>query len=188
MVSIDSSIEKKHDMNRGKQGSFGLAVQAIQLLKEQKVNVGIASTITKQNYLELAAIEKLAQENQIQYISFLACREQNRIACPLEKEYIDFVLNSIIENKQYAFHDLRLIPYIKSWYKNNRITERQCAAAISANSCCANQTLTLAPNGDIFTCDLIDHTPIGNVYNIDLNDFALSDLLRKTNMKGCSIV
>lgn len=104
-------------MNRGKQGSFGLAVQAIQLLKEQKVNVGIASTITKQNYLELAAIEKLAQENQIQYISFLACREQNRIACPLEKEYIDFVLNSIIENKQYAFHDLRLIPYIKSWYK-----------------------------------------------------------------------
>ena len=101
---------------------------------------------------------------------------------------IDFVLNSIIENKQYAFHDLRLIPYIKSWYKNNRITERQCAAAISANSCCANQTLTLAPNGDIFTCDLIDHTPIGNVYNIDLNDFALSDLLRKTNMKGCSIV
>lgn len=73
-------------------------------------------------------------------------------------------------------------------YKNNRITERQCAAAISANSCCANQTLTLAPNGDIFTCDLIDHTPIGNVYNIDLNDFALSDLLRKTNMKGCSIV
>ena len=26
-------------MNRGKQGSFGLAVQAIQLLKEQKVNV-----------------------------------------------------------------------------------------------------------------------------------------------------
>lgn len=31
-------------------------VQAIQLLKEQKVNVGIASTITKQNYLELAAI------------------------------------------------------------------------------------------------------------------------------------
>ena len=146
MISIDSSIEKKHDMNRGKQGSFGLAVQAIQLLKEQKVNVGIASTITKQNYLELAAIEKLAQENQIQYISFLACREQNRI------------------------------------------TERQCAAAISANSCCANQTLTLAPNGDIFTCDLIDHTPIGNVYNIDLNDFALSDLLRKTNMKGCSIV
>lgn len=110
MISIDSSIEKKHDMNRGKQGSFGLAVQAIQLLKEQKVNVGIASTITKQNYLELAAIEKLAQENQIQYISFLACREQNRIACPLEKEYIDFVLNSIIENKQYAFHDLRLIP------------------------------------------------------------------------------
>ena len=65
MISIDSSIEKKHDMNRGKQGSFGLAVQAIQLLKEQKVNVGIASTITKQNYLELAAIEKLAQENQI---------------------------------------------------------------------------------------------------------------------------
>ena len=65
------------------------------------------------NYLELAAIEKLAQENQIQYISFLACREQNRIACPLEKEYIDFVLNSIIENKQYTFHDLRLIPYIK---------------------------------------------------------------------------
>ena len=188
MISIDSSIEKKHDMNRGKQWSFGLAVQAIQLLKEQKVNVGIASTITKQNYLELAAIEKLAQENQIQYISFLACREQNRIACPLEKEYIDFVLNSIIENKQYAFHDLRLIPYIKSWYKNNRITERQCAAAISANSCCANQTLTLAPNGDIFTCDLIDHTPIGNVDNIDLNDFALSDLLRKTNMKGCSIV
>ena len=110
MISIDSSIEKKHDMNRGKQGSFGLAVQAIQLLKEQKVNVGIASTITKQNYLELAAIEKLAQENQIQYISFLACREQNRIACPLEKEYIDFVLNSIIENKHYAFHDLRLIP------------------------------------------------------------------------------
>ena len=188
MVSIDSSIEKKHDMNRGKQGSFGLAVQAIQLLKEQKVNVGIASTITKQNYLELAAIEKLAQENQIQYISFLACREQNRIACPLEKEYIDFVLNSIIENKQYTFHDLRLIPYIKSWYKNNRITERQCAAAISANSCCAKQTLTLAPNGDIFTCDLIDHTPIGNVYNIDLNDFSLSDILRKTNMKGCSIV
>lgn len=97
MISIDSSIEKKHDMNRGKQGSFGLAVQAIQLLKEQKVNVGIASTITKQNYLELAAIEKLAQENQIQYISFLACREQNRIACPLEKEYMlkfqyDFML------------------------------------------------------------------------------------------------
>ena len=64
MVSIDSSIEKKHDMNRGKQGSFGLAVQAIQLLKEQKVNEGIASTITKQNYLEQAAIEKLAQENK----------------------------------------------------------------------------------------------------------------------------
>lgn len=61
MISIDSSIEKKHDMNRGKQGSFGLAVQAIQLLKEQKVNVGIASTITNDTGLEHTTIslEKL---------------------------------------------------------------------------------------------------------------------------------
>ena len=68
-------------MNRGKQGSFGLAVQAIQLLKEQKVNVGIASTITKQNYLELAAIEKLAQENQIQYISFFLLLSRTKQNC-----------------------------------------------------------------------------------------------------------
>lgn len=187
MVSIDSAIEEKHDINRGKQGSFKRAVQAIQLLKEQNVNVGIASTITTQNYWELPEIEKLAQENNVQYISFLACREQNKIVCPLETEYTDFVLNSIVENKHYTFHDFRLIPYVRRWYKNNEITKKQCDAAISSNSCCADQTLTLAPDGNIFTCDLTDHEPLGNVYDINLDTFMLSELLRKTNTKGCII-
>lgn len=85
MISIDSSIEKKHDMNRGKQGSFGLAVQAIQLLKEQKVNVGIASTITKQNYLELAAIEKLAQKIKFSISAFLLVENKTELLARLKR-------------------------------------------------------------------------------------------------------
>ena len=86
MISIDSSIEKKHDMNRGKQGSFGLAVQAIQLLKEQKVNVGIASTITKQNYLETGCNRKVGSRKiKFSISAFLLVENKTELRARLKR-------------------------------------------------------------------------------------------------------
>lgn len=79
MISIDSSIEKKHDMNRGKQGSFGLAVQAIQLLKEQKSKCGDCVNHNKAKLFRTGRNRKVGsrKSNSVYQLSCLSRTKQN---------------------------------------------------------------------------------------------------------------
>lgn len=186
MVSIDSADPQIHDENRGQKGSFCLAVKAIELLKQRDINVGIATTVTEKNCCQLAVIEKLAQQHSISYISFLACRDHKLISCPLDSSYIQFFKSCVVQNKQYAFHDIRLNEYLNLWVKTGEISEAQYNLYYNANLCCKSSTLTFSPSGDIFTCDLVDTFSLGNINEINSYE-SMSDIIDLVALckKGC---
>lgn len=186
MVSIDSADQKIHDENRGQKGSFCLAIKSIERLKQRDINVGIATTVTEKNCCQLAAIEKIAQQHSISYISFLACRDRESISCPLNSAYIQFFKSCVVQNKHYAFHDIRLNEYLNFWFKTGEISEAQYNLYYNANLCCKSSTLTFSPFGDIFTCDLVDTSSLGNIDKINSYE-AMSDIIDivSSYKKGC---
>lgn len=75
MVSVDSSDPAVHDKVRGKEGAFGRALSAVDLLLSSDVEtVGFSCTIDKHNYDDIPNIVSLALEHGAQAVSFM----QNR--------------------------------------------------------------------------------------------------------------
>ncbi len=60
-ISLDSSISERHDEFRGVKGCWQKAVNAIQALKENAVEVQVNATVTRQNYSEIDDIISLAE-------------------------------------------------------------------------------------------------------------------------------
>ena len=64
-------------------------------------------------------------------------------------------------------------------YEKKIIDLNQYERLISMNSCHQNYTLSIAPNGDVFGCNLINNK-IGNIREDDLEN-----ILEKRNEKKC---
>ena len=111
-VSLDSISEQAHDKNRGKQGAFEHALQAIKLLRLGQVITGIANSISSDNVEEMNDMYKLGCELGVKYISYLRIRNQGGLVKfpeELQKKYEDNIKSLIIEAKQnytqIKFHD-----------------------------------------------------------------------------------
>jgi radical SAM protein with 4Fe4S-binding SPASM domain len=61
-ISLDSSIPERHDEFRGVKGCWQKAVNAIQALKENDVQVQVNATVTRQNYSEVDEIMSLTEK------------------------------------------------------------------------------------------------------------------------------
>ncbi|RDD53895.1 MAG: radical SAM protein [Candidatus Korarchaeota archaeon NZ13-K] len=70
-VSLDSPNPESHDSFRGVKGAWERSVEGAKNAKEAGMDVGIAMTVTKKNYKEVADMLKLAKElNADRFIAF----------------------------------------------------------------------------------------------------------------------
>lgn len=179
-ISIDSSIEEKHDANRNFVGAYKKATENLKKLSENGFNVGIATTINDSNIKEMDEIVDLAKKLNVKNISFLRQRENGKIvSMQLEKEYYDFY-NKYLENYEnynlnILFHDMTLIPKTIELYNNKKITKSLYEKYKDMNSCHLCSTLSIEPNGNVKKCNLLKNS-IGN-----LNANSIEEIL---NVKG----
>ncbi len=64
-ISLDSSIPERHDKFRGVKGCWQHAVNAIEALKENGLQVQVNATVTRQNYSEVGEIMSLAENLEV---------------------------------------------------------------------------------------------------------------------------
>lgn len=188
MISLDSSVSKNHDANRGKHGAFNAAINAVKLLKENDVNVGIAVTVMENNTNELFEIEKMAQSLGIDIISFLAERNNSQVSLKMSKQYISLFKKAVKENKNYYFHDKRLIDILKKMHLNGEIEKKTYSKYKQLNTCHIKTNLSLAPNGDVYKCNFINNSTLFNINNDSISYKKMIDELNKINIKGCDFL
>ncbi len=77
-ISLDFIKPEKHDKNRGLVGTFNKALNAIKLLKENKVPVMLIAIAFKENYNEIAQVIRLAEKIGIDGVRLLRFRTSGR--------------------------------------------------------------------------------------------------------------
>lgn len=171
MVSLDSLDYLIHDTNRGVKGSYEKAINSLKLLSKNKFNVGIACSIDDDNLKEIDNIISLARDLNITKISLLTKRINGKIVNLKNKDYFirKFKENLAINNINIAYHDFRLCNIIDELYKSGLINVNEYEKLTSMNSCHRKHTISVAPNGDIFDCNLINNK-IGNYFEDYFND------------------
>lgn len=180
MISLDSIDKEKHNSNRGLSNAFDKAIEAVKLLPKDKFNVGLAVSIDNSNIDELDSIVELAKDLNVKKISFLTKRIDGKLVLLGDiKRLEEFLEKSLSCDIKIVFHDYRLLKKIKEMYEKKIIDLNQYERLISMNSCHQNYTLSIAPNGDVFGCNLINNK-IGNIREDDLEN-----ILEKRNEKKC---
>lgn len=175
-VSIDSSVLSEHDSNRNYVGAFDLAIEAIKVLKTELSSVGIASTINSSNQNKCFEIWKLANDLNVNMVSFLRERKNGRVQKNGHfDEYYSFVMWYLLNSKNQKVnlftHDSELIPIIKR-NKDIICNELLVDKYITMNQCHLSNTISIAPNGNVSFCNLCG-TTIGNINCDDIKKIIL---------------
>lgn len=185
LISIDSADKAKHDTNRGKEGAWEHAMRAIELAKQQDVIVGIACTITNENYHEIEEIYSIALKKNVDIVSFLRCREDGVLEVLDDiEEYVsqigNLILRSTHDGIKVMFHDVELIPMLKDLYTQKLLPEEAFNSYVAMCQCTKATNINIAPNGDVYSCDFSLY-PIGNCKQESLDTI----LLRKDPTCSC---
>ncbi len=179
-ISLDSASAEFHDHNRNKPGSWRAAMKALKLVAESTINAGIANTITNENVGEMKDIFKIAQEMNLDFVSYLRLRKNGKIAhLDDENEYFNVIENTINQiskgktDVSIFVHDLKLKPLINK-LRDTILTQDEYDFYSDMISCHSNLTISIDPSGNVYTCNLINES-IGNVYSDDLKTLIMSN-------------
>ena len=187
-ISIDSPYSEFHDQNRGVPGAFSHALTAIQTLNTFGVPVGIATTVTKRNQMQLNGICSLAKSEGVKLISFLRERTGGKIEGEGFTEYYNFahkILASHDDEIIFQFHDPTLMGMISDLHKSGKIDDVQYERWYAMNSCHYNSTISIAPNGDVMRCHLSQRV-IGNILRNDILEIMHSEVTNNECPICCS--
>lgn len=162
-VSLDSINPIEHDKNRIFIGAFDLAISAIKLLIQENIKTGISTTIRKENLYEIDEIIQLGKKLQVNVISLLTQRDNGLLVNFTQEEnasYIATMKKLICENQSmsYHIHDPHLLPIIQRLYQNKEIDFYTYERYKEMNSCHADVTISISPNGEIKSCNLLNKT------------------------------
>lgn len=184
-ISFDSMIPEKHDSNRNYKNAFSKAKNSLNLLKENKIDVGLAVTINDNNIDEMSKFVDFAIENGINNISFLRQREQyGNITITKFRQYEKFYMQYLKSHPKQIilqFHDPELLRTTKNMFEKKEISELEYNKYIDMNSCNIKNTISIAPNADVLICNLVNKK-IGNISEEDLDD-----ILKRRNINECFI-
>lgn len=165
MISIDHIIPEEHDKNRGVLGAHRRALTAIKILKEHRIPVGIATTITPHNVDVIPQIYRLAESCGVSSVSFLRERKQGRIEEENFEPYYAFFDGYILQKQpsvSVQFHDPALLCRIDAAFHAGQIDRNTYEKWAEMNRCHCHSTLAIAPNGDVMRCNLSQHI-LGNI-------------------------
>lgn len=185
-VSIDHSDSNAHDANRGYVGAFKKAISALRICKESGVHTGISCTVTEKNVGCLDGIRQIALHEGVGAVSFLRERQKGDVA-PFSRTsqelYNSFFIRCLEsdETPNWKFHDPTLIPILNTEYRAGNISEFVFRKYLEMNRCHANNTLSIAPDGKVYGCNLV------GCYQGDLSDTPIETILAKESKNECSI-
>lgn len=167
-VSLDSSIEEKHDNFREMKGSYKRALEAIENSFEVGLETHVRTTITPFNYDEMSAILELAlergadrlvvkpliQSGRASYRCESLSSEQHRIA-------ITDLLNQIHENPRISQNNVEFLTPCFPFLIDQEYTQHSEACE------CGDGLAFIASNGDVQPCGYA-HITLGNILEADL--------------------
>ena len=157
-ISLDSHKPEVHNNNRGVKDSFEKAIKAIDIALNSKIQVGVAHTITENNFLGLLEFYEFIKNKGVKNISLLALRDEGKIHVYSNmKIYFDNI-EKIIEmssndGMHIYLHDYRLISTINKLYINGRINGEYADLLYQMNSCHRESNISIAPDGSVSKCN-----------------------------------
>lgn len=169
-ISLDSASPNYHNSNRGLFGAHEKAISAIKLLSDASVNVGIATTLTESNVLELDELYNIAVNLNLHAFSLLRERNNGKIVkLANEHFYHSFVEKQLSTEAKcnLLMHDPTVIPFINSLYEKEKISLKVRDKYLTMNSCHCNTTLAITPSGDVSYCNLCAIN-VGNILTDDI--------------------
>lgn len=183
-ISIDSISARKHDENRGYEGSFVKAVKALELLMQSKMKVTLSVSISDKNVEEIPFILNWGKNMGINSFSFMRQRHSNGMQ-QMGRDYLSImeklIMICISQNIYLKIHDFSLENLLAHMYDKGEIDGDIFKMFIDMNCCHAfKEILLITPNGDIYPCLFSNHI-IGNIYK----EKNLYDLFSKVKNNFC---
>jgi MoaA/NifB/PqqE/SkfB family radical SAM enzyme len=158
-VSIDYIDHKKHDMQRGKEGAFSKAVEALKILKDVRnkpyQRVHLISVVMEDNLMDIEPLILLAKEIGITYLVTLYSDGRGKKDNFVGNEDISKYLLGLKEKyKEFVALPGYLSKFTESVNGNQEMTP-----------CCAGKNLfNIGSNGDVSLCiDRLDN-PVANIF------------------------
>lgn len=178
-VSIDDSLEEEHDLFRGVDGSFKLALRALRLLSKHGVQYGINCCLHKRNLKRYQEIISLVAKHGASRIAFLDLKKIGRMKnhtewIPSYKEYRKAMIRIMSTRSMNRKIDVSLDVFLHCQPLRESIHE----AGRGYVTCQAGKTfLAIDGDGSTYPCNLVVSDPrwnMGNILNERLVDIWFS--------------
>jgi len=177
-VSIDG-LETKHDYMRGIEGAFECAIENAKRYKKNGNSVGLAFTITKENYEDFFYVYSLSKNLGMQFTatiahnSFYFNKFNNKIKKNLSLySEIDLVVDEMVKGwNPVDLFRAYFIDHMKGWIEGQK-RPVSCGAG--------KKTFFINYDGKVYPCNMI-MTEIGNI-----REESLSDIIKRSKeIKNC---
>lgn len=177
-ISIDD-IADKHDILRGKQGSFSRAVESIQQLRslfdQKQLHIGINQTIFEDNYVSIPEVKKLAESFNAEYLGFIGLKKRPLYTQDSDADYNlvdlseaakEYIQRNIACNYDWRSCFNRPMKFIDEMvirhYIDGQLKRLRGGPIVKHKCMCLFSHFRMNPNGDIITCSY-DLDVLGNV-------------------------
>ncbi len=166
-VSIDGK-EKTHDLLRGRQGAYKQALEAIHLLRENKINTSVNFVVTNKNINELEDIYSLFSELGVK-VSFLPVINKPDLFFTKKEEkntYMKFI-KKLLHKKAISIPEYRYLKAALSVYFDKEKVKVRCAGL--------NYELGVDTDGNIAPCCVWENRKpelnnLGNALETDMEE------------------
>lgn len=198
-VSLDG-LEETHNQIRGHSNSFQLAIEAIKMLIDSGIQVGISTTVNKWNLAELEDLIQLSLSVGASYFKPIPIMPVGRgkdvnqlMLSPSEtKDYVKFLLSKKDQYKD-ELHIFAEETY--SWLFQEPPEPHSFSTKLTHSTCAAGTSqLVFSPNGLVFPCPFLHEFVAGDLRSESIQQiWENSSILRQfrevstTDLKGkCS--
>ena len=177
-VSLDG-MEKTHDGIR-KPGSFKKTLEAIRMISRSGMDAGVMMTVSELNYRELPEVMDIADENGADIFAFAryvpSPGEKIRNIPPLKyRALLDTYMKKRQEFREKgSFTDFVLKDHLLALYCYEEglfvppAYEHIPGEAMPAGCHCANENLSILPDGEVLACRRKAGSGLGNIFRDDL--------------------
>lgn len=189
-ISIDHRDPNKHDFNRKYKNSFNKAIEALKMLVANNICSEISMTVNDTNVTCLYEVYDLAQNLNVNFISFLRQRNNNYIEQMKDEDlYHSFFQDIIVKQNKVnvLFHDPTLLPILNEMKNSKKIDESIYEKYYEMNRCHNNYTISIEPNGDVKRCNL-RNTVVGNILHTPLCQILGREINKIDDIVHCSSV
>lgn len=185
-ISVDGATPDSHDNFRGIKGSFDKAINAINIINQNKGTVAMNTALSRHNIHEIEKIIDMGKYLNVKAIRFSTLYPKGRAiehkALFLDNEEIKNAISRILNKSKEIrvdFDDSFQIP-LKLYYKNSKHLRGDQTCGIGY------ATITIMPNGNLIPCEFFQESPefiIGNILKDDLKQLwkgsQILDFVRK---------